>query len=290
MLGLSPFDPIKTSQSCKITKVRRIKVGRNEDPNRLWASGLKSLQGPAAAAAKSLQSCPTLRDPIEGSPPGSSVPGILQARTLKWVAISFSNACMHAKSLQSRLTLCDPMDSSPPGSSVHRILQVRILEWVAISFFLPQGPELPSIEFTHLKLLNRSPGHLSTGKKAVIIALLNEVEETSGLFKLQSNFQFSSVAQSCPTLWDPMDCSTPGLPVHHQLPEPTQTCVHPVGEAIQPSHPLSSPSLPAFNLPQHQFSYSVVSDPLQPHEPQHAMPPSPSPTARVYPNPCPLSQ
>jgi len=50
MLGLSPFDPIKTSQSYKITKVRRIKVGGNEDPNRLWASGLKSLQGPAAAA------------------------------------------------------------------------------------------------------------------------------------------------------------------------------------------------------------------------------------------------
>ena len=50
-----------------------------------------------AAAAKSLQSCLTLCDPIDGSPPGSSVPGILQARTLEWVAISFSNACMHAK-------------------------------------------------------------------------------------------------------------------------------------------------------------------------------------------------
>ena len=52
----------------------------------------------AAAAAKSLQSCLTLCDPIDGSPPGSAVPGILQARTLEWVAISFSNACMHAKS------------------------------------------------------------------------------------------------------------------------------------------------------------------------------------------------
>ena len=83
---------------------------------------------------KSLQSCPTLCDPIDGSPPGSSVPGILQARTLEWVAISFSNACMHAKSLQSGPTLCDPIDSSPPGSSVHRILQARTLEWVAISF------------------------------------------------------------------------------------------------------------------------------------------------------------
>ena len=76
----------------------------------------------AAAAAKSLQPCPTLCDPIDGSPPGSPIPGILQARTLEWVAISFSNACMHAKLLQLYPTPCDPMDSSPPGSSVHRIL------------------------------------------------------------------------------------------------------------------------------------------------------------------------
>ena len=76
----------------------------------------------AAAAAKSLQSCPTLCDPIDGSPPGSSVPGILQARTLEWVAISFSNVCMHAKLLLLCPALCDPMDSSLPGSSVHGIL------------------------------------------------------------------------------------------------------------------------------------------------------------------------
>ena len=63
--------------------------------------------------------------------------------------------------------------------------------------------------------------------------------------------QFSSVAQSCPTLCDPMNRSTPGLPVHHQLPEFTQTHVHRVGDAIQPSHPLSSPS-PAPNPSQHQ--------------------------------------
>ena len=86
------------------------------------------------AAAKALQSCPTLCDPIDGSPLGSSVPGILQARTLEWVAISFSNACMHAKSLQSYLTLSDPMDCSLPGSSVHEIFQARVLEWVATAF------------------------------------------------------------------------------------------------------------------------------------------------------------
>ena len=71
--------------------------------------------------------------------------------------------------------------------------------------------------------------------------------------------QFSSVAQSCPTLCDPMNCSTPGLPVHHQLPEFTQTHVHQVSDAIQPSHPLSSPSPSAFNLSQHQGLFKRVS-------------------------------
>ena len=64
--------------------------------------------------------------------------------------------------------------------------------------------------------------------------------------------QFSSVTQACPTLCDPMNHSTPGLPVHHQLPETTQTHVHGVGDTIQPTHLLSSPSLCAFNISQHQ--------------------------------------
>ena len=71
--------------------------------------------------------------------------------------------------------------------------------------------------------------------------------------------QFNSVAQSCPTLCDPMDCSTPGLLVHHQLLEFTQTHVHWVSDAIQPSHPLSSPSPPAFDLSQHQGLFQWVS-------------------------------
>ena len=74
-------------------------------------------------------------------------------------------------------------------------------------------------------------------------------------------YQFSSVTQSCPTLCDPMDCSMPGLPVHHQLLEPTQT--HRVGDAIQPSHPLSSPSPAAFNLSQHQGLFKRVSSSYQ---------------------------
>ena len=71
--------------------------------------------------------------------------------------------------------------------------------------------------------------------------------------------QFSSVAQLCPILCYPMDCSMPGFPVHHQLPELVQTHVHWVGDAIQPSHPLSSPSPPAFNRSQHQGLFQRVS-------------------------------
>ena len=74
---------------------------------------------------------------------------------------------------------------------------------------------------------------------------------------------FSSVAQSCPNLCYPMDCSTPGHHVHHQLPEFTQTPVHWVSDAIQPSHSLSSPSSPAFNLSQHQGLFQWVSSSYQ---------------------------
>ena len=65
-------------------------------------------------------------------------------------------------------------------------------------------------------------------------------------------YHFSSVAQSCPTLCNPMDCSKLGFPVHHQLPELPPTLIHRVNDAIQPSHPLLSPSPPAFNLSRHQ--------------------------------------
>ena len=79
-----------------------------------------------------------------------------------------------------------------------------------------------------------------------------------------SSVQFSSVAQSCLTLWNPMNHSTPGLPVHHQLAEFTQTHVHRVGDAIQPSHPLSSPSPPAPNPSKHQSLFQWVNS--SPHE------------------------
>ena len=80
--------------------------------------------------------------------------------------------------------------------------------------------------------------------KRVVMPILSSARRAS--------VQFSSVAQSCPTLCNLMACSTPGLPLHHQLEEFTQTPVHRVGDATQPSHPLSSPSPPTFNLSQHQ--------------------------------------
>ena len=89
------------------------------------------------------------------------------------------------------------------------------------------------------------------------------VEASVSTLVLPMNIQgwlpFSTVTQSCPTLCNPMDCSTPGFPVHHQLPELAQTDVHWVSDAIQPSHPLSSPSPPAFNLSQHQSLFPWVS-------------------------------
>ena len=98
-----------------------------------------------------------------------------------------------------------------------------------------------------------------------IIGIWQGKAEWEGMYSFFGNIpharyiQFSSVTQSCPTLCNPMNCSMPVLPVHHQLPEFTQTQVHWVGDAIQPFHPLSSPSLPALNLSQYQGLFKWVS-------------------------------
>ena len=95
---------------------------------------------PAAAAAKSLQSCLTLCDPIDGSPTSSPAPGILQARILEWVAVSFSSAWkwkVKVKSLSCVQLFATPLDCSLPGSSIHGSFQARVLEWWAIAFSEP---------------------------------------------------------------------------------------------------------------------------------------------------------
>ena len=140
------------------------------------------------------------------------------------------------KVTQSRLTLCNPMDCSPQGSSVPGILQARILEWVAISSF--RGSSQPT-DRTRVSALQAD-------------SLLPEP-----LQKPRPVGQFSrSVVSDSLQL---MDRSTSGLPDHHRFPEFTQTHVHWVGDAIQPSHPLSSPSPLAFNLSQHQGLFQWVS-------------------------------
>ena len=146
------------------------------------------------------------------------------------------------------LTLCDPMDYT-----VHGILQARILEWVAVPssrrIFPTQGsnPGLPHCRWIRYQLSTREAQEYWSGW-----LIPSSAENTHTHNRILSSVQFSSVAQSCPTLCNPMNRSTPGLPIHHQLPEFTQTHVHRVSDAIQPFHPLSSPSPPAPNPSQHQ--------------------------------------
>ena len=143
----------------------------------------------------------------------------------------------------------DLVDCSPPGSSLHRISKARILEWVAISS--SRGSSRP-----------RDQTSISCIGKWILYhwATREAQKHTQGLYNNKSFkwtlFSSTSVTQSCLTLCNPMDCSTPGLPVHHQLPELTQTHVHWVGDAIQPSvpgalylnHP-SPPHLPPVSFP-----------------------------------------
>ncbi|CAI9176240.1 unnamed protein product [Rangifer tarandus platyrhynchus] len=106
----------------------------------------------------------------------------------------------------------------------------------------------------HLGSTLSHTGGLLCGLMQIILPLWVslQIHSSSGARNSSLSRLFSSVAQLCLTLCNPMDCSTPGLPVHHQLLESTQTHVHRVGDSIQPSHPLSSPSSPDLNLFQHQ--------------------------------------
>ena len=134
---------------------------------------------------------------------------------------------------QSCPTLCDPMDCSPPDS-FHPWNFPGNNTGVGCHFLLQGNLPNPGIKLASPALAGRF--------------FTTEPREAH----TQTYSSVSSVAQSCPTLCDPMNRSTPGLPVHHQLPEFTQTHVHRVSDAIQPSHPLSSPSPPAPNPSQHQ--------------------------------------
>ena len=119
--------------------------------------------------------------------------------------------------------------------------------WLGVGIFFLQGRSQVSRDETHeVGITGRSPRQ-GNGNPIFLPG------KSHGQRSLAATVhQFSSVAQSCPILRNPMDCSTPGFPVHHQLPELAQIHLHRGHDAIQPSCPLSSPFPPAFNLSQHQ--------------------------------------
>ena len=149
-----------------------------------------------------------------------------------------------------------PSPSHPSGSShapaPSTLSHALNLDWRYVSHTIIYMFQCYSLKSSHPRLLPQSPKdcciHLCLfcclSYRIIINVFLNSIDMRS--------VQFSSVAQSCPTLCDPMNQSTPGSPVHYQLPEFTQTHVCRVGDAIQPSHRLSSPSPPAPNPSQHQ--------------------------------------
>ena len=152
----------------------------------------------AAAAAKSLQSCPTLCDPIDGSPPGSPVPGILQARTLEWVAISFSNAGkrkVKGKSLSHVRLLATPLTAAYQAFPFMGFSRQEY--W--------SGVPLPSLNISNSRrnysysiTLNKP----DTKRTNIVWFHLYEIAAAA-----------AKLLQSCPTLWDPIDGSPPGTPV-----------------------------------------------------------------------------
>ena len=162
------------------------------------------------------QSCPTPCNPMDCTPPGSSVHGDSPGKNTGVVCHALLQGIFPTQGLKPCLFHCRQIlyhlshQESP-----------RILEWVAYPF---------------------SRGSFWPGNQTGLSCIAGGFFTSWATRKALGFVQFSPVTQSCPTLCDPMDLSTPGFPVHHQLPEPTQTHVHHVGDATQPSHPLSSPS------------------------------------------------
>ena len=160
---------------------------------------------------------------------------------VRWCNFYLHSKMGKVKVAQSCLTLCSSMDYI-----VHGVLQARILEWVAFPFSRESSQLRDHTQVSHI------------AGRFITSWAIREVQQHIQFSSVQfSSVQFSP--QSCLTLCDPMNCSKPGLPVYHQLLESTQTYVHRVSDAIQPSHPLSSPSPPALNLSQHQGLFKWVS-------------------------------
>ena len=141
---------------------------------------------------------------------------------------------------QSCRTLCSPVDCSPPGFSIHGIIQAKILE-------------LPNVNG-----VMDSRGH----DKA-----LGLLEDSERLLKSRPHYCCCSITQSCLTLYDSIECSTPGLSVPHRFPKFAQVHIHRIGDAIQPSHPLTPSSPSALNFSQHQGLFQRKIRPVYCHFP-----------------------
>ena len=261
--------------------------------------------------------CLTLCDPMDCNLPGSSIHGILQARILEWVAISFSSVSSKPRDgtwvfcTAGRLFTIGATREEPPHASkvMLKILQVRLQQYVNCEIpdvpagfrkgrgtrdqianicwiiekarefqkniyfcFIDYAKAYDNVDHNKLWEILREmgiPDHLTCLLRNLYAGQEGTVRtghRTTDGFQIGKRLHqgcilslclfnldvlFSSVAQSCPTLCDPMNHSMPGLPVHHHLPEFTQIHVHRASDAIQPSHPLSSPSPPAPNPSQH---------------------------------------
>ena len=153
----------------------------------------------------------------------------------------------------SRQDYCSGLPFSPPGYLLNPGIEPASPA-LAGRFFIPQPPGKSTFHIQAEKCQNDKEKFtfLTFKKWSWNQTQLAEVGQIKSEGKLWCISQLSSVAQSCPTLCDPIDCSTPGFPVHHQCLEPAQTHICRVSDAIQPSHPLPSLPPPAFDLSQHQ--------------------------------------
>ena len=186
------------------------------------------------------------------------MPG-LPAITNSWSSLKLRS--IESVMPSSHLILCRPLLLPPSifpgimGFFSEPVLRIRWPKYWSFSFSISPSSEYSGLISFRMDWLDLLAIHGSLKSMLQHHSSKSSILRHSAFFTVQLSHpyvQFSSVAQSCPTLCDPMNCSTPGLPLHHQLLELTQTHVHRVGDAIQPSHPLSSPFPPAPNPSQHQ--------------------------------------
>ena len=202
------------------------------------------------------QSCPTFCDPMDGSLPGSSIHGIFQARALEWVAISFSR---WFSSPRDRTQVSHILGRCFTTCATREVRYICVCVCVCVCVCIHLSNDLQLFYLLmplHLKKIKCK--FLPSYPLEIFLCKNRFLSNPTSKRSTKRSSQFSSVTQSCPTLCDPMNHSTPGLPVQHQFLEFTQTHVHRVNDAIQPSYPLTSPSLPDRNPSQHQGLFQWV--------------------------------